>query len=130
MAVEFLSDEYMRIATDTMNLHEEFTAGIANAVLNMQFVVTGMPDDRDDLSYYISIADGRGLMARGTLDAPDAVVKHSYETAAKLSRGELNSTMAFMTGKLKVSGNLAKLMVHQGALTRIQDAMGAVEVSY
>lgn len=130
MAVQFLSDEYMEIATETMNAHEEFADAIGDAELGMQFVVTDMPGGADDLEYYIRIQDGEGVMARGELEAPDATIKNSYDTAARISSGDLNSTMAFMTGKLKASGNLAKLMVHQGALNQIQDAMEAVDVEY
>lgn len=130
MGVRFLSDEYMRIATETMNAHEGFSDAIGDVDLGMQFIVTDVPDGEDDLTYYISIEDGEGVMARGELEAPDATIKHSYETAARISTGDLNSTMAFMTGKLKASGNLAKLMVHQGALNQIQDAMEGVDVEY
>lgn len=129
MSLKFLSPQYMETATSTMNSHSGFQSAAAAASLRMQFVVTDLPDE-GDVAYYIRLEDGQGEMARGEVDQPDATVRHNYDTAVKLSRGELNQQIAFMTGKLRVSGNLAKLMTHQGALGQIQEAMGPVEVDY
>ena len=112
-----------------MNGHQGFTEAIADTELEMQFVVTDMPDG-GDLHYHVSIGGGTVRMAPGELPAPDATITNSYRTAAKIAQRELNPTMAFMTGKLKASGNLAKLMANQGALNQIQDAMDAVDVEY
>jgi len=38
--------------------------------------------------------------------------------------------MAFMTGKLKVSGNMAKLMMNQAMLGEYAKAAAGVEVEY
>ncbi len=129
MAVRFLSDEYMAQATKVMNDDEAFRSAAGGLDMTMQFTVTDVPDE-GEFQYFIRIADGRGEMARGTVDQPDARIRNSYDTAAGISRGELNSATAFMTGKLKVSGNVAKLMTAQNALSRLQDAMAALEVEY
>ncbi|MCH8984833.1 MAG: SCP2 sterol-binding domain-containing protein [Acidobacteria bacterium] len=69
-------------------------------------------------------------MALGTLDGADVTVKQSYDTAVAISKGELNTQTAFMTGKLKVSGNLAKLMMHQAAIMQWGVAVGELDVEY
>ncbi len=69
-------------------------------------------------------------MALGTLDNPDVTVAQSYETASAISKGELNTQTAFMTGKLKVSGNLAKLMMHQAAIQQWAAAVSDLDVEY
>jgi putative sterol carrier protein len=38
--------------------------------------------------------------------------------------------MAFMSGKLKVSGNMAKIMMNQGTFNAFADAASGVEVEY
>jgi putative sterol carrier protein len=45
-------------------------------------------------------------------------------------RWELNTQTAFMTGKLKVTGNLAKLMMHQGTIMQMQAALKGLDVEY
>ena len=61
---------------------------------------------------------------------PDATITNDYETAMAISKGELNTQMAFMTGKLKVSGNMAKLMMNQPMLTQFANAAAALDVEY
>ena len=53
-----------------------------------------------------------------------------YDTAVAISKGEMNVQSAFMTGKLKVSGNLAKLMMHQSAIQQWGAAVSALDVEY
>ena len=57
-------------------------------------------------------------------------VKQTYDTATAISKGDLNTQSAFMTGKLKVSGNLAKLMMHQGAIQQWGAAVSELDVEY
>jgi putative sterol carrier protein len=64
------------------------------------------------------------------LEDPDVTVKQSYDTATAISKGELNTQTAFMTGKLKVSGNLAKLMMHQSAVQQWGAAVADLDVEY
>jgi putative sterol carrier protein len=69
-------------------------------------------------------------MGVGSLDEADVTVKQTYDTASAVSKGELNTQTAFMTGKLKVSGNLAKLMMHQGAIQQWGAAVADLDVEY
>jgi putative sterol carrier protein len=69
-------------------------------------------------------------MAIGTLDDADVTVKQSYDTATDIAKGDLNTQTAFMTGKLKVSGNLAKLMMHQAAIQQWGVAVSELDVDY
>ena len=55
---------------------------------------------------------------------------NSYETAVAISKGELNTQMAFMTGKLKVEGNIGKLMMHQSMLSQYAAAAAGATVEY
>jgi putative sterol carrier protein len=69
-------------------------------------------------------------MATGVLEGADVTVGNSYETASAISKGDLNTQSAFMAGKLKVTGNLAKLMMHQGAVNQWAAAVKEIPVDY
>ena len=101
---------------------------IANTELTLQFVVTDAPDG--EIRYHITVADGAAALASGTLDDADATITNTYETAVGISQGELNTQMAFMTGKLKVEGNMAKLLMNQSMLGEFAEAMSDVDVEY
>ncbi len=129
MAVKFLTSEWCKGLEETVNDHEGFSNAISNVKLALQFVVTGVPAG-GDYRYYIDIADGSATIAEGDMESPDAKITNDYETAEKISKGELNTQMAFMTGKLKVEGDMGKLMMNQNALGQFASAAAALDVEY
>ncbi|NND04475.1 MAG: SCP2 sterol-binding domain-containing protein [Acidimicrobiia bacterium] len=129
MAVQFLSQEYVAAAQEALDGHAGFQGAIADKELALQFKVTEMPDG-GDLAYYVNIADGAAAVGLGELEGSDVTVTNSYDTAVGISKGDLNTQMAFMTGKLKVSGEMAKLMLNIAAITELTNAMSGIETEY
>jgi putative sterol carrier protein len=75
----------------------------------MQYVVTGGPEG--DIRYYWVLEDGHLRENRlGTLDDAELTLTQSYEDALRIQKGELDEQAAFMQGRIKVEGNMAKLM--------------------
>jgi putative sterol carrier protein len=124
----FLSDDWASDVTAALNSHEGFKNAIGDAELGIQFITSGAPDG--DVTYYLQTASGGATLALGTLEGADVTVNQGYDTATAISKGELNTQTAFMTGKLKVSGNLAKLMMHQGAIQQWGSAVSDLAVEY
>ena len=79
------------------------------ASARMQYVVTGGPEG--DIRYYWVLEDGKLLEnSLGTLPDAELTLTQSYEDAKKIQSGELDAQAAFMQGRVKVEGNMAKLM--------------------
>ena len=79
------------------------------ASARMQYVVTGGPDG--DISYYWILENGKLLESRlGEIPDADFTLTQSYDDAVKVQKGELDANAAFMQGRVKVTGNMAKLM--------------------
>ena len=78
--------------------------------LRVQYQVKGGPEG--DVDYWWIIEEGKITDAQlGTLDGDlDFTIAMMYQDAAKLQRGDLNPTSAFMQGKMKVSGNTGRMM--------------------
>jgi putative sterol carrier protein len=125
---KFLSEEWAQEATNALNGHEGFKNAIGAAALGIQFSTTDAPEGEVD--YYLSTSGGNATLALGTLEGADVTVKQNYDTAAAIAKGELNTQTAFMTGKLKVSGNLAKLMMHQNAVQQWSAAVSDMKVEF
>jgi len=124
----FLSEEWASEVTTALDNHQGFKSAIGDAELAIQFSTTEAPDGEVD--YYLKAGGGNATMALGTLEGADVTVKQSYDTATAISKGDLNTQTAFMTGKLKVSGNLAKLMMHQNAIQQWGSAVSELDVEY
>ena len=124
----FLSDEHFSLANDALAADAGFQNAIANVDLGIQFDVTGGPDG--DLQYFITIADGAATTALGPLEDADVTVGSDYETSQAISKGELNVQMAFMTGKIKVGGNMAKIMMHQNVLNDYARVLSGLDIDY
>ena len=124
---KFLSADWANEVTAALNSHDGFKNAIGTADLGIQFVTEDGPDG--EVSYYLS-SSGGDTMALGELESSDVTVKQSYDTAAAIARGEMNTQTAFMTGKLKVSGNLAKLMMHQSAIAQWGAAVSDLDVEF
>ncbi len=75
----------------------------------MQYVVTGGPDG--DIRYYWILENGKLLESRlGELSDAEVTLTVTYDDAMKIQQGELDANAAFMQGRIKVTGNMAKLM--------------------
>jgi putative sterol carrier protein len=53
----------------------------------------------------VAIADGTVTVSEGLGEA-DCTISASEETLMKIARGEQNATTAYMTGKLKIKGDM------------------------
>lgn len=79
------------------------------ATARMQYVVTGGPDG--DIRFYWILEDGKLIENKlGTLEDPELTLTQSYEDAKKIQTGELDAQAAFMQGRIKAEGNMAKLL--------------------
>ena len=125
---QFLSEEFMSEATVKLNEHAGFANAISNVTLGVQFDVSDTPEG--ELPYYLKIGDGAATMARGSLDDADVTIANTYETSVGISKGEVNTQMAFMTGQLKVSGNMAMLMMNQAVFNQFTASLSDTDLEY
>jgi putative sterol carrier protein len=110
----FLSDEWL---DEARKIREEYTGKtppIAHSV-KMNLVVTAVPFSEEDVNAHMDTSSGELILETGHLDAPDLTVTVDYDTAkAILIEGNPQAGMqAFMAGKVRVEGDMAKLMMLQ-----------------
>jgi alkyl sulfatase BDS1-like metallo-beta-lactamase superfamily hydrolase len=79
------------------------------ASVRMNYVVTGSPGG--DIQYYWILENGKLLESRlGSLDDGEVTLTTGWDDAVSIAKGELDMNAAFMQGRVKVTGNMAKLM--------------------
>jgi putative sterol carrier protein len=79
------------------------------ASAKMQYIVSGGPEG--DVKYYWVLENGKLLESSlGELADAEVTMTQTYDDAMKIQQGELDVNAAFMQGRIKVTGNMAKLM--------------------
>ncbi len=128
MAVTFLTEEWASAITEALNSSEDFKKAAGGQSAKVQQVVTDAPSG--EVKYYLEVADGSGTVALGELDGAEATITQNYETGKAIAQRELNAQNAFMQGKLKIAGNMMKIMQLQGVITAIDKATTDIDVEY
>jgi hypothetical protein len=110
----FLSDEWM---AEAKKIREEFsgkTGPVAHSV-KMNQVITEVPFGSGTIDAHLDTSGGELHLDLGHIDNPDLKVTLDYSTAkAILVDGNPQVGMqAFMAGKIKVEGDMTKLMAMQ-----------------
>lgn len=95
-------DEQKRLAADQPER--------PGASARMQYVIKGYGGE-PDVSYYWVLEDGKLIENQlGALDDAELTLTMSRADAEAVQRGTLDEQAAFMQGRIKVEGNMAKLM--------------------
>lgn len=113
---KFLSEEWLG---EAKAIHAEYEGqgGAPPVVMRMNLVITGVPSDVSDapIDAHMNTTEGNLDMDLGHIDPSDLTVTLDYETAkAVLVEGNPQAAMqSFMAGKIKVQGDMTKLMAMQ-----------------
>lgn len=117
MKFPFLSPEWIEEARRLRQSSPEHgTAIVTNIRMNQ--IVTELPFGEGELHIYVDTSQGFLDMEIGELDNPDITIALDYATAKALFV-EMNPQAgieAFMAGKIRVTGDMTKLMSLQGAM--------------
>ena len=114
MPYPFLSDEWFDEARKIRAEYDGKVPPIAHSV-RMNLVVTAVPFGDADVNAHVDTSSGDLVLDTGHLESPDLTVTAEYDTAkAILIEGNPQAGMqAFMAGKVRVEGDMAKLMALQ-----------------
>ncbi len=115
MSYQFLSDEWMEAAKAIRDKYAGQTGPVPFKV-KMNQVITGVPFGEGEMKMHIDTSSGEMVMEKGSLDDPEVTVTTDYETARSIFvlQDAAAGMQAFMSGKIKVQGDMTKLMALQG----------------
>ena len=68
----------------------------------------------------VILLDGANSQVSENDGAADTTIKTSWEDWQKMAAGELDGMTAFMTGKLKIEGDMSNAMQLQGVLAKLR----------
>jgi putative sterol carrier protein len=128
VAIKYLTEDWAQEMTNALNSSDEFQNAASNQTVKLQQVVTDAPDG--EVKYFFTLEGGKVQVGIGEIPDAEATLTQSYETAVAITKQELNAQNAFMQGKLKISGNMMKLMQLQGVFNAMPKAVSDIEVEY
>lgn len=114
MPYQFLSDEWIEKAHAIRAEHTVEAPAVGQPV-RMNLVVTEIPFRDDDLHAHLDTTRGDLEIDKGHVEEADLTVTVDYLTAKAIlvDRNPQAGMQAFMAGKVRVQGDMAKLMAFQ-----------------
>ena len=111
----FLSDEWMEAAMALRDEYKGKTAPVGH-VVKMNQIITDVPFGDGTIEAHMDTSSGELEMDKGHMENPDVTVTLDYATAKAIfvDNNPQAGMQAFMSGKIKVAGDMTKLMAMQG----------------
>lgn len=117
-SVRFLTPEWVAALDEAAGGAPELRAASQGVELVVEQEVGGGGDE--PVRYVFELSDGEVRFRWGGTPQADVTLVQNVETAEALSRGELNAQQAFVLGRLRVRGNVEKLLEARDALSRLE----------
>lgn len=113
----FLSDEWIAAAREIRARHGDEESESA-VTIKMNQVITEVPFGTGTINSYLDTSTGSLLIDVGHLDDPDVTITTDYDTAKQIfvDQNQDAAMQAFMSGKIRVQGDMMKLLALQTAL--------------
>lgn len=118
MAHPFLSDEWIAAAREIRARHASTDVEVPGDPIRMNQVITEVPFGGGTVHAYLDTSSGTLVLELGELEAPDLTVTTDWETAKTvfIDQDVAAATQAFIQGRIKVQGDMMKLMQMQLSL--------------
>jgi putative sterol carrier protein len=128
MPVKYLSPEWIDAYNATVAADDSVRAAMKGKHAVLQMLIAEAPGG--EIRYWLRIGDGTVSAALGDAEGAEVTISQSYDTAAKVNRGELDGQKAFTQGKVKIKGKMMKMMQLRGPLAELQKALDTIETEY
>ena len=110
MGHEFLSDDWINAAKA---IRDKYASEITTKppAIKMNQVITDTPGG-EDIKMFLDTSSGEMVMDKGELPDADVTITLPYDVAKKqmVDQDQAAAMQAFMSGKVKVQGDMMKLM--------------------
>ena len=117
MTYPFLSDDWMTAAKEIRAKYADQATKVTTSI-RMNQVVTDVPFGEGTVKSYLDTSSGDVVMELGELDTPDLTVTTDWSTARAIfvMQDQAAGMQAFMAGKIKVQGDMMKMMAMQTSM--------------
>ena len=134
MALKFPSDEWIKALSDQLNTRESYEKSAKDWEGDFVFVIE--PDDAYDTTAYLFLGLFHGkspdaaMLASEDERQTEFVIHAPFSTWRQVIEGKLDPIQAMMTRKLKLEGNMMKIMRYPKAAKEIVDCCALVPTDF
>ena len=128
MSHQFLSEEWIAAAREIRERHRHRVPEMTVTV-RMNVVATKVPFGEGTIHAHIDTSEGGLAMDLGPIDTADVTVTTDWETARKLfvDQDPASTMQAFMSGRIKIEGDMTRVLALQLSLPQDADASDVAE---
>jgi putative sterol carrier protein len=123
----FLSDGWFEAAAKLIDHHSADGPPAPNLVMNLE-----VTDGDKQTDFHMGAKDGQTLFGKGHTDGADLTLSTDIETAREVfvANNPAAGMQAFMAGKVRIQGDMTKLMMAQaggqGGNTQLTEALQSI----
>src|SRR6476646_7548564 len=123
MPYQFLTREWIDASKAIRDKYAAESAKVTTSI-RMNQVITEAPFGDGTVKTFLDTSTGDVVMELGELDEPDLTVTTDYATAHKIfvEQDQAAGMQAFMSGRIKVQGDMMKMMAMQTAMPQDETA--------
>lgn len=108
LRVRYLSLDWIDALSEAVANSQEMAQVAKEHTVGFTQSVLGGPEG--DVTYHLQIADGHARFGAGSADPEDVRFEQDWETAVAVATHRLNAQQAFITGRIRLTGDSQKLM--------------------
>ena len=126
VTAEWAQEAYRRLKLELTPERMKFVTS------SMLTLYTNCPDGKDRALYY-SFVEGvidEVSLSEGEIPEAEFIISGDYETFARISRAEIGSRSALMSGKLKLKGNMVKALSLAAVVDRMNKVLATIPTEY
>jgi putative sterol carrier protein len=126
LSAEWTQEAFKRLKQE---LTPEKMKNVSSAMLTLY---RNCPDGKERALYY-KFVDGvvdQVAVVEGEMPQAEFKITGDYETFARISRAELGSRAALMSGKLRLEGNMVKALSLSAVVDRLNKVLASIPTEY
>lgn len=125
----FLSPAWIDAMDEAARSSDRLAALASGLDLVVEHRVTGAGPDGGEIVFHLALGEGGPRVVAGAAASPSITFSQDLDTARAIASGAGSAQLAFMSGALRVGGDLRVLLDHQEALAAIGDVFSEVRAA-
>jgi putative sterol carrier protein len=122
--VRYLSLEWIDALSAEVAASDGLRAAAGDQSVGVTQAVTGGPEG--DVVYHLQVTAGQVAFGPGAAWPEDVRMEQDWGTAVAVATGELNAQEAFLTGRIRLTGDQQKLMSAQPIFAALDGVFASV----